>query len=103
MAGFTPLEIVIDAAAKSLAVGHHEGVGVVDVVIDFVLCAVTQAFEVMCLIDNRAPEGVVYNLCAERIVAVELVGLAHSLLQGGFAEIGRREVGAERRSEIVEA
>lgn len=103
MAGFTPLEIVIDAAAKSLAVGHHEGVGVVDVVIDFVLCAVNQAFEVMCLIDNRAPEGVVYNLGAERIVAVELVGLAHSLLPGGFAEIGRREVGAKCHGELAEA
>jgi hypothetical protein len=103
LAGLAVLEIVVDAAAKSLAVGHHEGVGVVDVVIDFVLCAVAQAFEVICLIDNGAPEGVVYNLCAERIVAVVLVGLAHSLLQRGFAEIGRRDVGAERRSEIVEA
>ena len=103
MAGLAVLEIVVDAAAKSLAVGDNEGVGVVDVVVDFVLCAVAQAFEVICLIDNGAPEGVVYNLCAERIVAVELVGLAHSLLQRGFAEIGRREVGAERRSELAEA
>ena len=39
-AGFTPLEIVIDAAAKLLAVGDNEGVGVIDVVVDFVLCAV---------------------------------------------------------------
>lgn len=83
--------------------GHNERVGVIDVVIDFVLCAVTQAVEKVCLTDNGALEGVVYNLGAERIVAVELVGLAHSLLQRGFAEIGRREVGAERRSEIVEA
>ena len=79
-AGFTPLEIVIDAAAKSLAVGDNEGVGVVDVVVDFVLFAVAQAVEVVCLIDNGAPEGALYNLCAESIVAVELVGLAHGLL-----------------------
>jgi hypothetical protein len=103
LTGFTPLEIVINAAAKSLALGDNEGIGVVDVVVDFVLCAVAQAVEKVCLIDNGALEGVVYNLCAESIVAVELVGLAHSLLQRGFAEIGRREVGAERRSEIVEA
>lgn len=79
-AGFTPLEIVIDAAAKSLAVGDNEGVGVVDVVVDFVLFAVAQAVEVVCLIDNGAPEGALYNLCAESIVAVVLVGLAHGLL-----------------------
>ena len=102
-AGFTPLEIVIDAAAKLLALGDNEGVGVVDVVVDFVLCAVAQAVEKVCLINNGAPEGFVYDLCAESIVAVVLVGLAHGLLQRGFAEIGRREVGAERRSEIVEA
>ena len=93
--GFTPLEIVIDAAAKSLAVGDNEGVGVVDVVVDFVLCAVAQAVEVVVLDRQRSAEGFVYDLCAERIVAVVLVGLAHSLLQRGFAEIGRREVGAE--------
>ena len=102
-AGFTPLEIVIDAAAKSLAVGDNEGVGVIDVVVDFVLCAVAQAVEKVCLINNGAPEGFVYDLCAESIVAVVLVGLAHGLLQGRFAEIGRREVGAERRSEVAEA
>ena len=102
-AGFTPLEIVIDAAAKSLAVGHNEGVGVIDVVVDFVLCAVAQAVEKVCLINNGAPEGFVYDLCAESIVEVVLVGLAHGLLQGRFAEIGRRKVGAERRSEVAEA
>ena len=102
-AGLAALEIVIDAAAKSLAVGDNEGVGVVDVVVDFVLCAVAQAVEKVCLINNGAPEGFVYDLCAESIVAVVLVGLAHGLLQRGFAEIGRRKVGAERRSEIVEA
>lgn len=79
-AGFTPLEIVIDAAAKLLAVGHHEGVGVVDVVVDFMLFAVAQVVEVVCLINNGAPEGALYNLCAESIVAVVLVGLAHGLL-----------------------
>ena len=102
-AGFTPLEIVIDAAAKLLAVGHHEGVGVVDVVVDFMLFAVAQVVEVVCLINNGAPEGALYNLCAESIVAVELVGLAHGLLHGGFAEIGRREVGAECHGEVTEA
>ncbi len=52
----------------------------VDVVVDFVLFAVAQAVEVVCLIDNGAPEGALYNLCAESIVAVVLVGLAHGLL-----------------------
>ena len=36
-AGLAALEIVINAAAKSLAVGDNEGVGVIDVVVDFVL------------------------------------------------------------------
>ena len=83
--------------------GHNEGVGVVDVVVDFVLWAMAQVVEVVCPVYNGAPEGALDNLRAESIVAVVLVGLAHGLLQGRFAEIGRREVGAERRSEIVEA
>ena len=77
-AGLAALEIVIDAAAKSLAAGDNEGV--VDVVVDFVLCAVAQAVEKVCLINNGAPEGFVYNLRAESIVAVVFVGLAHGLL-----------------------